>query len=920
MGFDALWRRFKRQLSRAERFVWHACSAFGVALLIGLSSLHATAQEQPIILKGDAVHAMSISVRPSRATFSGANEKIAYTYTIKNTGNVPVELFALRDDKVSGINCHGSKYDAPFSFGGPLGVAEIVTCVGSYTTDSSDVRKAKSFVNNAILSVSYSGGTPIREHNARAVVEFVPKAALSLQMWPLTESFSAAGEKISYRYKITNSGSIPVANFKLEDPKTQMRGECATWRFTPILEPGAVLWCEGTYETRRLDVGRPITNQATLSFISPAGPATPVTVKSQVPFLAKPKLSVTVDPSVTEFSAARETIKFKYKITNTGNAVVESFNLKDPRVADISCRPVANGATLEVGRTTYCFGEYTTTQADIAHKSTTWKYVLIGGLPKNWDQNVKINTKQPATTTGTLKCRPPYIPASYPDVEGDCTRVEDLPERPAPFTCPSPYVARGYIGRRNGGSCVYPTDVARSDFCHDQGYDQFGKFDQQRGGTETQKRPNAICSQIRTVTPKQRCVNRSIAQVKRHFGLLPGDAYPSNFSSGDAVVQYRQECSKAVKYCGHLEPKEVANNGKFWELTETQRLAHNKKYNKPWYTGCRLNNDFVKGFARSSTPEKFDEFCRKIGSNKDRDCVAKASLTKADWEAYADWSMRKRCDYACSSLSGARKCNFKHPHTVDELPPPWAIPVVPGTKTKAKRLAMCPWTIAPSPEWKNQRLEAGGYPIAFVPPPVPVMQYDDVCWKPGGKGGCPDGYTDAGLECVRGSTFKAAMVIASQVANVVGAVISAIPGIGDAYKWLTKGKDNAEKVKKVAENASRWVRFKNWVKRTKKAVEESERLKKAKKLWKQAEEIRFFKKFVSAEYKYHQAAVARQREEGYKRENKRQRKEIKEALARQKLWRDLHLTMAVASFTPGPAGTVWSIADSFTHPHCNYKK
>jgi uncharacterized repeat protein (TIGR01451 family) len=188
--------------------------------------------------------AISLKKTGSPAFFTGPEETISYSYTITNTGTVPLAgPVTVSDDKVD-VTCPG----------GGLDVGASMECSASYTTTADDVI-AGSIVNHATASTN--GVTA--DDSFKVDLEANP--ALSLTKSAEPTSFTKEGTLIRYSFDVTNTGNIPLdAPFTLGDPLLE-QWECPT----QTLQPGDSLSCVGYYRTRTSDTGNTINNCATVS-------------------------------------------------------------------------------------------------------------------------------------------------------------------------------------------------------------------------------------------------------------------------------------------------------------------------------------------------------------------------------------------------------------------------------------------------------------------------------------------------------------------------------------------------------------------------------------------------------------------------------------------------------------------------------
>jgi uncharacterized repeat protein (TIGR01451 family) len=339
--------------------------------------------------------ALSISMMPSTNSYSSVGERFTYSYKVKNTGNVPLN-YSVSDNKVTGITCPPASAGPS---GGPLAVGASVICNGSYTTTAADLGSDIAFAANA--TGSSATGKTAQARSAHAKLIFAGRPSLKLTMVPSPGTFSAAGQTITYTYRVTNDGNMPISTFALTDSMVSVGTiKCAPANTSPNSGPlavGASVQCRGTFKTTAQDLGKNRINTASVTGrvlkwkgASPKSP--PAT--AVLTFIPKPKLKIVVSPKTATFQRVGEKLYFTYTVKNIGNIPLKTFVLKDPKVANITCKLTANGGSLVINETTICTGSYTTTQADVNRTRTSWNYTLIGNAATG-------------TQTGTITATPP---------------------------------------------------------------------------------------------------------------------------------------------------------------------------------------------------------------------------------------------------------------------------------------------------------------------------------------------------------------------------------------------------------------------------------------------------------------------------------------------------------------------------------
>jgi predicted outer membrane repeat protein len=104
---------------------------------------------------------LRLQITPNPTSFNGVGQFIVYTYTLTNTGSVPLNgPYSVSDNKVSFVDCS--------SAASPLAVGASTTCVGSYATTQADVNAGS--ITNSATAMASDGTQMIISNIATATV------------------------------------------------------------------------------------------------------------------------------------------------------------------------------------------------------------------------------------------------------------------------------------------------------------------------------------------------------------------------------------------------------------------------------------------------------------------------------------------------------------------------------------------------------------------------------------------------------------------------------------------------------------------------------------------------------------------------------------------------------------------------------
>jgi len=308
-------------------------------------------------------------------------DKIDYSFTVSNLGNVTLNPISVSDPKVASISC-------PLT---SLNPGQNTICTGSYNLTQTDIDSGM-VSNQATVSAKPPSGANVTDqsdpttagpaNNAPTLTPLtqVPGIGIVKTAGALVDTNgngrADAGETITYNFHITNPGNVTLYLVGVTDPKVG-NITCPT---TTLL-PGGSTNCAGDpYVLTQADLdAATVTNQATAHANTPTGgtvtdlsdPTTPgpgndgvtTTTLTQQPAIGLVKTAAApVDTNANGVIDAGDKVNYTFAVTNLGNTTLNAISVTDPKVSGITC--VAT--SLAPGQTTSCAGNsYTLLQADI---------------------------------------------------------------------------------------------------------------------------------------------------------------------------------------------------------------------------------------------------------------------------------------------------------------------------------------------------------------------------------------------------------------------------------------------------------------------------------------------------------------------------------------------------------------------------
>ncbi|MBN6191439.1 DUF11 domain-containing protein [Aneurinibacillus sp. BA2021] len=291
-------------------------------------------------------------------------DTIAYTFTVTNTGNVPLADVTVNDPKVGAVTCDVTT----------LAPGAVANCTAApYVITQADVDNG-SVDNSATATGTPPGEDPVPSESDTTTTPTDQTPALELDKVAGTpvdvngDGLTNAGDTIDYTFTVTNTGNVTLTDVAVADPKVGT----VTCDVT-TLAPGAVATCTAPAYTVTTDdeAAGEVANTATASATDPAGDPAPTdddsTTTPAVP--AAPALSfektagAPVDVNANGITDEGDTIDYTFTVTNTGNVTLTDITVSDPKVGTVTC----DATTLAPGAVASCTAAtYTVTAEDEA--------------------------------------------------------------------------------------------------------------------------------------------------------------------------------------------------------------------------------------------------------------------------------------------------------------------------------------------------------------------------------------------------------------------------------------------------------------------------------------------------------------------------------------------------------------------------
>ncbi|MGW3495453.1 DUF7507 domain-containing protein [Streptomyces sp. NPDC001020] len=353
---------------------------------------------------------------------------VEYSYTVTNTGPVPLTNVVIHDDRVADVTCQTTT----------LGPGASTTCTGTHTITQADVtpchpptargankgrvkENTRQITLCEVTNIARAGGNPPQgpqivsdQAAATIIVEVQQAVELSLAKRVVSSGPFHVGSQVEYEYTVTNTGSTALHNVAVSDNLVANVTCQAT-----TLAPGASTTCTGTHTITQADVtpchtpsvrgggkgkGKQqvvrceVTNTAQATAVDQQGNqvasnqarATIIVEVQQVVELALKKRVVSKGPF-----RVGDTVKYAYTVTNTGSVALNNLVVTDNLVANVTCK----AATLAPGASTTCTGTHRITKADVTPCKQVKERGGDHGKNKNKVMRCEVTNTAQATAT-----------------------------------------------------------------------------------------------------------------------------------------------------------------------------------------------------------------------------------------------------------------------------------------------------------------------------------------------------------------------------------------------------------------------------------------------------------------------------------------------------------------------------------------
>ncbi|MGY2701029.1 putative repeat protein (TIGR01451 family) [Nocardioides sp. HB32] len=288
-----------------------------------------------------------------------AGDTVTYSFKVTDTGNTALSNIAVTDAKVGAVTCPQTT----------LAVGASMTCTPkSYTLLAADVTAGKVDNTASVTGKGPNGVIVTDDDTVSTIVPANPRVALDKVAGAIVDQDSNgadAGDKITYTFKVTNTGNVPLTSVGVTDAKV------GTVTCAPTtLAPGDSVTCTAApYVLTQADVNAGVVNNsATAKGTPPTGSAVTATDTATVPVPSLPAIEVDKSASTLKDLDSNgpdvgDVITYSFVVTNRGNVGLTLVAVSDPKLGGTIPCPTSS---LDPGQSMTCPNkDYTLTQADV---------------------------------------------------------------------------------------------------------------------------------------------------------------------------------------------------------------------------------------------------------------------------------------------------------------------------------------------------------------------------------------------------------------------------------------------------------------------------------------------------------------------------------------------------------------------------
>ncbi|PJJ08180.1 putative repeat protein (TIGR01451 family)/gliding motility-associated-like protein [Flavobacterium sp. 1] len=370
-------------------------------------------KEYTITESGIALVKKGLFIDTNEDGFAQVGEKINYTFSVTNIGNVNVSNVVISDPLLGAINITGN----------PIALIIVGqtnnTVTGTYTLTQADINAGK-VINSATALGKDTENKNVTDISGTAIDNDIPTETLLIQVPEITitkdgtyvdnnhDGITNVGDLVTYNFVVKNTGNVTLTNVTVTDNNAVITGgpiatlavgatDSTTFSGSHVITQGDID-TGYVYNLATVTAKDPKNNPVTDTSSDPT-PCTSCPIKTDCPdctitqLTQSPKIAlvknndITVGENGCAALAVGSVVTYTFTVTNPGNVSLHNVAVIDPHAGlsaiALQSGDANNNSILEVGETWIYKATYNVTQADIDNGTITNQAAVNATAPNN---------------------------------------------------------------------------------------------------------------------------------------------------------------------------------------------------------------------------------------------------------------------------------------------------------------------------------------------------------------------------------------------------------------------------------------------------------------------------------------------------------------------------------------------------------
>ena len=318
--------------------------------------------------------AMTIVKSVSPTSVSAAGQSVTWHFLVTNTGNTKLTQVAPQEQSFTGTGAI-SAISCPSA---TLAAGSSMDCTATYQVSQTDI-DAGSVTNAATATGVGPAGQNVSAAQSTAVLGVTAAAGLTLTKTASPTTVTSAGQTVSFRYDVLNSGNVTVSGVAIHEQSFTGSGTLSDPNATCPTAPlavGAHMICTANYTVTQADLDSGGFSNTAIATGTGAGghPVSSPSSKATVTATQAPALTMTKTSNPTSVTTAGQTVIYSFLVHNVGNVTLTGATINEGTFTGSAgplAQPSCPSTVLAPTQTLTCTTPYTVTQADIDAGSFT---------------------------------------------------------------------------------------------------------------------------------------------------------------------------------------------------------------------------------------------------------------------------------------------------------------------------------------------------------------------------------------------------------------------------------------------------------------------------------------------------------------------------------------------------------------------